>query len=103
MTNDKAKVYDLDAICKEEAQQEPYLFRVGGKKFSIPAPINWPDSMYEVPITGDIVTAAKDLLGEQYEAFQKAGGTAAKLMKVVKTIEAEQGADAGESEASTDS
>jgi hypothetical protein len=105
MTNEiKAKVYDLDAICKAEGDtQEPFLFRCGGKKFTIPRPIDWPDSVYAVPVTKDIVTAARDLLGDKYEDFLKAGGTANKLMTVLRAIEAEQGADAGESEASTDS
>jgi hypothetical protein len=99
-----SKLYDVDAAIEEKAStEEPFPFRCGGKKFYVPVQSKWPDSLYSVPQTGDIVGATRDALGKDYERFVEAGGTAAKFMLAVDAMTKRAGTTVGESPASADS
>jgi hypothetical protein len=101
MAAPKKKVYDLAALVESEVRKQyPIVFQIGGVEFTIPPPILWPDEVYTLQQTGEIVAAAHGLLGDQYEAFVVAGGSAAKLMAGLDQM---TGATVPESEASTDS
>lgn len=95
--------YDLDDIRKRElGKASPFEpVAIGGQEFAILPPSLWGDAAYEVAQSGDVVAAAKAMLGdEQYEAYRKAGGTAGLLMLYIGEA---QGATPPESSASTDS
>jgi hypothetical protein len=91
------KTYDLAAIIKAEKDANPGLvIKAGVKEFTLPPSPLWPDAVYEVPN----IDGAKILLGDQYDAFCEAGGTAALLFRIYAI---HNGASLPESEASTDS
>lgn len=95
--------YDLDQIRERElGKASPFdPVAIGGKEFTILPPSLWGDAAYEVQHTGDVVAAAKAMLGEeQYEAYRQAGGTAGLLMLFIGE---QQGATPPESSASTGS
>jgi len=90
------KSYDLaEVIASELAKAQPVDVIAGDRTFHIPPPVLWPDKVYEV---GDI-EGARILLGDDYEAYCAAGGTA-KLLSVI--IAKSVGATVPESPASTD-
>lgn len=95
--------YDIaKARAELEAQSEPLVVLVlGEREFAVKQPELWGDAAYEVAVTGDIVAAARAMLGEEeYAAFHKLGGTAADVMRAV---EAAQGANPPESSQSSES
>jgi hypothetical protein len=94
-----AKTYDLaQIIADEKAKLEPLVITAGGETFEIPwPPVLWPDEIAEM----GYIAATMALLGDRYDAFCKAGGTAALLFTVI--IPKATGADLPESAASTDS
>jgi hypothetical protein len=92
------KTYDLAAIIKAEKDGGPaFVLTLGKKEFPIPPASLWPDDVFRIPD----VDAAAIILGDRYEEYCEAGGTAALLFRVNKMHNG--GASLPESEASTDS
>lgn len=71
-----------------------------GQVFTIDPPELWPDESGELAKANDIVAVSRALLGDCYDAFIEAGGTATLIMAIIKD---EHGLDAGESPASSSS
>jgi len=91
------KVYDLAKIIdRERSKAAPIVISFGKDSVEIDPPVLWPDEVYDLAD----VDSARVLLGDKYEAFCEAGGTAALLFTVI--IPEATGATMGESEASTD-
>lgn len=95
------KKFDLGAIVKRETDKGPlFTITAGGKTFSVAQRTLWPDDAIEAARNDDPIGAAKALLGKDYAAYVKAGGTAALLMAL---IDEALGVSSPESKASTDS
>lgn len=91
MAKVEPKRYDLAEVIREELQKtKPVIITAGTETFEIPPPVLWPDAAFEV---SDVESARLILGADQYEAFVKAGGTAALLFAIVKKA---NGADLGE-------
>lgn len=71
-----------------------------GTVFVVDPPELWSDEVLELSQAGDNFAAARGLLGDQYEAFTAAGGSAATLLGILKEA---KGLDVGESQASSSS
>ena len=95
------KRYDLKQVIEQEkGKAEGIEIAVGRKTITVPPPILWPDAAISAFADNDFLTAAQALLGDDYEAFVGAGGTALLLFNILKD---HQGVSPGESPASTDS
>lgn len=56
-----------------------------GKVVHVPPPQLWSDAVLDCARAGDIVSAARALIGtDEYDAFAAAGGSAAMLMSIVE-------------------
>lgn len=72
-----------------------------GNTYRIDPPELWPDEASERAEAGDLVAAARAVMGaEQYEAWVAAGGTASLVMAIIAD---EHGVTVGESPASSSS
>lgn len=90
--------YDLGQIVADELGESPRIeFTFEGEDFSIPAVVDWPDEMFEVQTTGDIVGAARAMLGDQYESYHALGGSAQKLMVLIGHVIGKNGTSLPES------
>ena len=92
--------YNIRDYRESKASQAIEIEGDDGQVFTVPAPELWPDSVLEHAQAGDEVGAAKALLGDDYDAFTKAGGT---LLMLADLVFADQGATVGESGASPSS
>jgi hypothetical protein len=89
------KVYKLaDVIAEKAAKHPPLEIEVGAKTITVVHPILWPDEA--LAVAEDAVALAKVLLGKDYEAFRKAGGTAGVFAEMI----GEAFGDVGKSSAS---
>lgn len=95
MTKEEKRIYDIDAIRERElGKGSPFPpVSVGGQEFTILPSSLWSDAAFTVEQTGDVVAAAKAMLGDSYDGYVAAGGTAALLMLVVAEM---QGAEVPE-------
>ena len=74
-------VYDLAAIIEaEQAKAAPIEVKAGDRTFSIPNPVLWPDAVFEA----SDVEGARILLGDDYDAWCEAGGTARIMFRIVQ-------------------
>jgi hypothetical protein len=79
------QTYDLAKVIEAERKTAPVIEIVAGEeKFTIDAPTLWPDTAFEAAAQERLVDAARILLGERYDAFVAAGGSAAILFMIVK-------------------
>jgi len=64
-------VFDADAAraARREASGADFPFRWGGQVFTIPPAKEWPLDVTGVLASGDLVSAMRLLLDDQYEAF----------------------------------
>jgi hypothetical protein len=91
------KTFDLAAVIASElAKSKPLEIVAGDKTFTFPPPVLWPDEVFEV----NDIDSMRLLLGDDYEAFVAAGGTAKLFFGVI--LPEWQGATLPESPASTD-
>ena len=96
-------VYDVAAARRELAAEAPPLVELDldGTVFPVLQTELWGDAAFEVATTGDLVAAARAMMGDSvYESYREAGGTA---MDVMRAVAFAQGVEVPESSASTDS
>lgn len=101
------KVHDYDQLVSEHRKAHPpQEFRVGDKRFTVPAPFDWPDELIELqveveekPSPSSVLRFTKAFLGDQYDAYRAAGGTIGHFNSVILPALLE-GDDPGESSAS---
>lgn len=97
MPQPNRKRYRLSEIVTEvTAERPPIEIEADGQTFTVPPPELWPDVAIEQATT-DPIAAARALLGDQYDAYRQAGGSAALLFYIVQK---ESGVPVGESGAS---
>lgn len=95
------KRYDLKQVIERELEKTESVEIVAGRKtFSVPVPALWPDAALTAAASEDLITAARLLLGKDYDAFVEAGGTAVILFTILAEA---HGVTPGESSASTGS
>lgn len=95
------KKFDLGAIVKRETDRGPlFTITAGSKTFSVAQRTLWPDEAIDAARNEDPIGACKALLGRDYAAYVKAGGTAALLMALIDEV---LGVSPPESKASTGS
>lgn len=92
--------YKLSDVVAEVRDEHPpiEIETDDGRVFTIPPIELWPDGVLEAE--GRPLQQARSLLGEDYDAFTAAGGSAALVMHVVKAHLKDRGVDLGESAAS---
>lgn len=97
MSKAPRKRYDLAKIIASElAKTKPITITAGERTITVKPPVLWPDEVFAV----DDVASAKILMGEDYDAYVDAGGTARLFFGVI--VPDWQGATVPESPASTD-
>lgn len=81
MAKAPSRSYDLAEIIEAERGRNHAIEIIAGDvTLSIDPPILWPDKVFEVSDQ----RGARILLGDQYDAFVAAGGTARLLFDIVK-------------------
>jgi hypothetical protein len=107
MSEAKGKVYDLAKIIESElGKAKPIHITAGEQTFEVPPPVMWPDSVLvaagkaEQNDPAGVVEMAHGLLGDRYDDWVAAGGTAMLLFTIMRE---HMGAGIPESKASTDS
>jgi hypothetical protein len=74
------KRYDLKQVIKDElGKRAPIIIKADDVEITVPPAILWPDEVFIV----DDVAGAKILLGDNYDAFVAAGGTAPLLFSIL--------------------
>lgn len=69
---------------KDRQRENEIIIETEGGNFTIPPPELWTDEILEVVEKGDAIPSARVLLGDRYDAFVDAGGSAALVMAIVK-------------------
>lgn len=98
MPQPNRKRYRLSQVVQEVRDTKPgfEIEGEGGALFTVPPPELWPDTVLELA-NSEPLTAAQIVLGDQYQAYREAGGSAALLFHIVSM---ETGVPLGESAAS---
>jgi len=88
--------YELSEVVAEiRDEHPPIVIKAAGEAFEIAPPQLWSDEIIENGT--DPVTTARLLLGDRYDAFVAAGGSAIVLARI---LQKEAGVSVGESSAS---
>jgi hypothetical protein len=98
-TKPKPAVFNADSLLDEIAEEAlPFEFK--GEDYTCPAPSGWPDEVFEAIKADDPPTVARLILGEDYERFRAAGGSAQLFQRIVAKL---HGVGMGESSGSSSS
>lgn len=92
-------VFNADAILDEIAE-EGVPFTLHGERFICPAPSGWPDEAFDAAQNDDPVATVRAILGDDYQRFVAAGGTALTFQRITAKL---HGAELGESSGSSSS
>lgn len=77
------KSYDLSEFVERKRDQGAVEIVAGGQTFTIDPPEVWSDEVLILSTT-DPVGAARALMGEQYEPFVAAGGSASRVLAILQ-------------------